>query len=49
MIKKIWIDKWNYVHMTYSTQSKDMEVMLALYPNPSQPGNSLLPIVECRL
>lgn len=49
MIKKFWIDKWDKVRTTYSTQSKDMEVMLALYPNPSRPGNSLPPITECRL
>jgi hypothetical protein len=49
MIKKFWIDEWDKVITTYSTQSKDMEAMLALYPNPSRPGNSLPPIAECRL
>jgi hypothetical protein len=47
--KNFYIDEWDRVWATYSTQSKNLEVMLTLYPNPSQPKKELPPIAECRL
>ena len=49
MHKNFYIDEWDHVQATYSTQSKDLEAMLTLYPNPSQPKKKLLLIAECRL
>jgi hypothetical protein len=41
-------DKWVRVRVTYSKLSDDLEAMLTLYPNPSQPLKELLPIAKCR-
>jgi hypothetical protein len=48
MHKNFYIDEWDHVQVTYSTQSKDLEAILTLYPNPSQPKKELPPIAECR-
>jgi hypothetical protein len=48
MHKNFYIDEWDHVRATYSTQSKDLEAMLTLYPNPSQPKKELPPKTECR-
>ena len=42
-------DEWVRVRTTWSRVSDDLEAMLALYPNLSQPPKALPPIAECRL
>lgn len=41
-------DEWVRVRETWARVSDDLEAMLALYPNPSQPPKALPPIAECR-
>ena len=48
MHNKFYLDEWDRLRDTYSTLSKDLDGMLTLYPNPSQPKKELLPIAECR-
>jgi hypothetical protein len=48
MHNKFYLDEWDRLRDTYSTLSKDLDGMLTLYPNPSQPKKELPPIAECR-